>query len=469
MKAQKDRKAEKPCSRLGVVLSSFLLIILLVGGSSGLSSSIALEETTGGGGREEDLKPDGLTTEDEKGGVPEPPYPIDPDPVIPDPGNLSQRIGYFSEENLGNFVFFDVIERGIADHTHHRFTEENITLFESITVEDLQIFEKTRKDYLYDIRGDRADFRIYDKPSALTRIDVKPEDIPFGEQSISFNIDEEHGEIIGGGPKTVEIDYGEFRGVLMPYGSIEGRIDQMTRRDSYVNYTLTEKTSFVFMLEEKRAYEFIDVFEFKNEAISDGQLGAEVRVEKIENEYHYRTIEYADMKVLSQMINEKTLQMMVSSDSIENGGAIVAADISSTVIDVTSHDDLNVTFDKEPIPEVETYTEMIDRSKEATYILLSGEEGAQIFVNIPSFSSHTIMIEEIVDTEIEDTYLGDILYYLPGIIVAGAVAAIGSIYKKYKNKIKENKEEEDGVKGKEIDHKKELKNQETKEKDLGER
>lgn len=368
----------------------------------------------------------------------------DPGPVIPDPGNWSDRIGGFDEAGVGSFVSFGMMEDGIQDYTHYRYAEEPITLFESVVVEDLTVYEETPKDYTYEIKGDRADFRFYDEPSALMRVDVKPQET---EQHVSFHIDEEQAEIKPGGPRVAKVDYGEFTGTLIPYGVLEGRREDM-EDPSHVNFTIEERTSFFFRIEEKRVYDGVDLSEIITQSLEEGRLGAEARIEKVEDEHRQMSMIYGDFILQSQMLDSEAFKIMVSSDSLGEEGKVVVADISSTVMNISAAKDLNVTFDGEIIPEVGSYSELTARSDEACYWMVMGEEGVKVFVNVPNFSTHTIMIEDVADTPDldEETYIGDYLYYIPGVLLSVAGVTFGAIYRKYRKKIQkeaENKSDTD--------------------------
>lgn len=400
-----------------VVLSSLLLITLLFGPS--VTDAVSILD--GYEGYED--PPDDI------------PGPIDP--TIPDPSNLSKRIGGFIEDNVGSFVSSDIIEDGIANHTHNRYTEENITLFSSIRVENLVIYEQNPENHHYRIKGDRADFQVYDKPSAEMNIDVKPLEVLDEDQLISFEIGEENAHVTPIGTEGVKIDYGEFTAILMPYGPMEGERDIVKRngKPSQVDFTVAKETSFIFRIQEERIYDDLDINEILLQGIKEKRLGAKIRVEAMNEGYHQMSVIYDEISLLGQVLDKGRFQMMVSSDTLGEEGKIVLADISSTVMDVSSFDNLKVTFDGESIPEVDSYSELTDRSNEPTYLILSGDEGVKVFVNVPHFSTHTIIIEDwidITDTDLEETYLGDLFYYIPGVVFSAAVVSIGAIYKRYR-------------------------------------
>ncbi|GEM_PF-2475739 len=435
-----------------VVISSLLLVCLLLAPSAAVGSPVHDEAADDIANRQRNVPYDRVDADRDlsEQSVPHdydpPDDPIYPDPVIPDPGNLSRRIGSFGEDKEGSFVSFDVLDDGIKDHIHHRYTEEGVNLFKSIRVEDLTIYEKTPRDYLYEIRGDRAHFRVYDKPSAVMTIDVRPQEGPEMEQHISFEIDDQNTDIIPMGANGLQIDYGEFTATLLPYGPMDGLREYVRGRTSYINFTVFEQTSFVFRVEEKRIYHDVDIFEMMNQGIESGRIGAEVRAETVNGHYKQMSVIYDRIALMSQMLDDRAFQMVVSSDTLGNDGKVIMADISSTLMDISEAEDLNVTFDGEPIDRVDSYSELTARSGEATYLLITGEESAKIFVNVPHFSTHTIIIEESVDITDEPTvgYIGDFMYYLPGIVISAVVVILGAVL----TKSKKSKEKEKGFEGK---------------------
>ncbi|MFO8109472.1 MAG: hypothetical protein R6U17_02975 [Thermoplasmata archaeon] len=365
--------------------------------------------------------------------------PIDPSPVIPDPSDLSRRIGGYREDSVGSFVFFDVVDEGIENHTHY-YTEEKIVLFKSISVENLVIYEQKTESYLYNIKSDRADFQIYDDTSAKMKIDVKPSAVLDGEVSVSFEIDEENADIIPIGNEGVKIDYGAFTATLVPYGPMEGRMDITGRngRPTHITFTVTEDTLLIFWIEDERIYEDFNINEMMRVGIIEKQIGGKIRVESENEQPYHMSVIYDDISLLGRALDNRTLHMMVSSHTLGEEGNIVVADLSSTVMNVTSFEKLNVAFDGEPIPEVDSYSELTAKSSEAACLILRGREGVMIFVNVPHFSTHSIVIEGMIDISeaaLEENYLGVYLYYIPTLVFSGVAVSFGSIYKIYKEKI----------------------------------
>ncbi len=356
-----------------------------------------------------------------------------PGPGIPDPGNRTRRIGDFKEGMRGSFVSFERGSEGIDEHIYLIDTDEEVTLFNSIEIPDISVFEEISKEVLYQVNGDRATMEIYDKPSALMKIEVRPITT---EQTISFR--KENLNIEGREKNSIRIDYGGFIGTLTPYGS-SGQPPVV--EDDSITYIVEEATTFIFRLDEEMIYGDEEISGIIERGIMEGRIGAEVRVEAKNDGFQQMSVIYDELNLLSQMLNDRTFQLMVSSETLGREGKIIAVDISYSVMDISSVKELNITFDGDEAYIVENYQQLMGKSDVPAALPLLGEEGIQIFVNVPNFSTHTIVIEDLtgVTEEIKE-FFGDYIYYIPAAVVTGGLVIFGALYqKKYRKKEFENR------------------------------
>ncbi|MBS3816975.1 MAG: hypothetical protein KGY76_05370 [Candidatus Thermoplasmatota archaeon] len=354
---------------------------------------------------------------------PDPDPPDPPGPGIPDPENITRRIGNFEDDKKGGFVSFDSVEEGISNHTFIAW--EDVTLFESVTIDGLNVYEERSNGYVYQIMGDRGEIHVYDDASARLKFDVRAVG---PEQQISFKAGELTPEEKQNG--IVGMSNDGFSGSLIPYGSSKNdETLDLSVQDGFINYTVETKTSFIFRLDERRNYRGIEDYSgFINQGFSEGQIGAELRVEAVEDGFYQMPLFYGDMNLQSKMMNERTLRMMVSSSPLETENKLVVVDISSTVMNVSSPEDLEMTFDNESIEHVDSYSDLVEKSEEPGYTLLRGEEGIQVLVNVPHFSTHTITLqrtEEVTQAESEESYFGRYVYYLPAAMITACIVAFG--------------------------------------------
>lgn len=346
-----------------------------------------------------------------------------PGPGIPDPGNRTRRIGDFKEGMRGSFVSFERGSEGIDEHIYLIDTDEEVTLFNSIEIPDISVFEEISKEVLYQVNGDRATMEIYDKPSALMKIEVRPITT---EQTISFR--KENLNIEGREKNSIRIDYGGFIGTLTPYGS-SGQPPIV--EDDSITYIVEEATTFIFRLDEEMIYGDEEISGIIERGIMEGRIGAEVRVEAKNDGFQQMSVIYDELNLLSQMLNDRTFQLMVSSETLGREGKIIAVDISYSVMDISSVKELNITFDGDEAYIVENYQQLMGKSDVPAALPLLGEEGIQIFVNVPNFSTHTIVIEDLtgVTEEIKE-FFGDYIYYIPAAVVTGGLVIFGVLYQK---------------------------------------
>jgi len=359
-------------------------------------------------------------------------------PVRPDPGEMSRRIGAFEEE-IGSFVSFEPMEEGISNHSIRVGEDEYLTIFDEVSIEEFGKYDERDAGPTYFLRGIAAEFQLYDTPTTLLKLDV----YSLGEsgRDVSFRL---------GDMDDIEVDEKEVRISNEVYsGSLiyldrrgqgqqgpEERNDFTIENDDLISFTVEERATFIFRME-------MDGFEgrirnFLRERIRKGRIGAEFRIESKDEGYIHKSTSYRDVDMKAQMRDENTLEMLVSSDTLDEG-TLLLLDISSTVMEISSKEDIDLHFDGELAEFVEKDNiEELDESDEPSYTLIQGDEGTHILVNVPTFSTHSITVEYI--TETLDQYLGSLIYYIPAAIGSVGLVLFGLLYKKRDKKEEKKKD-----------------------------
>ncbi len=362
-------------------------------------------------------------------------------PGIPDPGEMTRKIGGF-EGKIGSFVSFDTIEDGISDYSLRIDEDQHLSIFDEVKVEEFGKYDENAADHTYFLEGNGAEFQLYDNPSTMLKLDVHS--LEESGRRVSFRlgdmeVDEEEDGV-------VRISNDHYSGNLISIdisrsgrgGPREGN-DFIREKDGFINFTVEDRATFVFRMD-------MDGFQERTrnsvrERIRDGRIGAEFRIESTEEGYSYLPFSYRDVNMKAQMRGENKIEMLVSSSTLGDEGTLLLIDISSTVMDISSKEDIQLLFDGEPATfmGVEEVFEL-EESDDPFYTLIPGEEGAHLIVNVPSFSTHSITVEYL--TETIDQYLGDLMYYIPAATASVGLVLLGLLYRK-DDKDKEKKKDKD--------------------------
>lgn len=378
-----------------------------------------------------------LEDDDESSGPP-----VDVGPVIPDPGKMRRKIGGF-DGRVGSFVTFETMEKGISNHSLRIGEDQYLSIFDEISIEEFGKFDEGFVDHRYTLKGNAAEVELYDSPTAILKLDVYS--FEGSERHVSFKL----GDMELDGEKNrekgmVTISNGLYSGKLISLDifdhserGFEERKDFMIENDDFINFTVEERATFIFRMEMDGFRE--EILEFVRERMRVGRIGAEFRIESTDEEYRYYSTSYRDVNMKAQMRDENKLDILVSSETLGDQGTLLLLDISSTVMDISSEDDIDLLFDGESADFIEDVSE-IDNSDEPSYTLITGEEGTHILVNVPNFSTHSITLEYITDAI--DQYLGSLTYYIPAATGSIGLVILGLVYRKYNKKEGKNKDED---------------------------
>ncbi len=353
------------------------------------------------------------------------PGPVYP-PEIPDPENMTRRIGHFDGET-GYFVSLEGTEDGISNHALRTGREQFLTIFDEIFIEGFGKYKEEEFGYRYVLKGHAADIHVYDNPSISLVLNVGTIG---SERLVSFKVGDF--EVLQNGNEFVRIGHGDYTGSLISiehgYSRSEPDID-----DGFINFKVTDHTTFVFRLERK-GFMDIRLSEFINDNMCQGRIGAEFRLETFQEYYFYMHVSYRDVNLATRMRDEKTLDIMVSSETLGEEGTILLLDISSTAMDISSAEDLKLDFNREKAALVDDYSDLED-SRGPAYMVITGEEGVRILFNVPHFSTHTITIVYIA--EVSEHYLGSLLYYVPTAVFSAGIVLLGLM--SYNKRVKKGK------------------------------
>lgn len=382
------------------------------------------------------------TEDEENGKVDGPPVDIDPDPIVPDPGNMTKKIGGFGEdmgELVGSFVTFETIENGISNHSLTISEDKQLEIFEKISVEEFDKYEERIVGHTFYLEGNGAEFQLYDSPSTMLKLDVHP--VEESERNVSFKLGDVNVDQIDKG--RIGITNEDYSGNLISIDTsgsdrqppIE-RDNFMEVKDGFINFTVEERATFIFKMEmdgfQKETRDFV------REGIRRGRIGAEFRIESPDEEgYIHTSFSYRDVDMKAQMRDENTLDMLVSSKTLGDEGTLLLLDISSTVMDISSKEDIDLLFDGKSADFMEDLSE-VDESEDPSYTLIHGEEGTHILVNVLEFSTHSITVEYIAD--VVDQYLGSLTYYIPAATASVGLVIFGLLYKKNDKEEKKKKD-----------------------------
>ncbi len=363
-----------------------------------------------------------------------------PEDVIPDPGRMRERIGSFMGDKRGSFVSFEAYDGGFRDHKLE--STDNITLFEKVSVEDFKLFEENSHGARYVLEGDGAEIEIFDNPSALFKMELRPVE---SKRNVSFSL----GDMTIQKEGTQRIDFSfdsyERSASLVLIEPVKSEENFAEIQDGHINYTLKEKTTFLFNIESENEQERE---QFSNEfkgAIAEGKIGGQFRVESANDQIKQMSVSYRDVNMMGQMKNERTLEMMVSSETLGKEGTVLTIDVSSSVMDIKSAEDINLKFDGKNAFLADDFSDL-ESADDPAYLIMVGEEGAQLLVRVPEFSTHSITVEYLEG--VTEEYLGSLVYYIPSALLSIGLVLFGVLYrrdhdKKEKDDEEENKEKEE--------------------------
>ncbi len=362
--------------------------------------------------------------------------PDDVGPVKLDPGNMPRKIGNF-EGKAGAFVSFDTVENGISNH-YLNGENQQIKIFEKISVEEFGKLDEESMGHTYFLKGDGAEFQLYDNPSTMLKLDVYPTEE--SGRNVSFELgDMEVGETEKGRVSIIKDDYSGSLLSIDIFGP--GRQDPRERDDfrnennGSINFTVRERATFIFRMEMDGFQE--RVRDFVRGKMRTGRIGAEFRIESSSEGYNQISFSYREVNLKAKMREESTLEMLVSSKTLGEEGTLLILDISSTVMNISSREDIDLRFDGETADFTDEISEL-DKSDDPIYTLIDGKEGTHLLVKVPNFSTHSITVEHITDSM--DQYLGSFNYYIPAAMASVGLVTIGLLYRKNEKKDKKKKD-----------------------------
>jgi len=367
--------------------------------------------------------------------------PDDVGPVRADPGGMSRRIGGF-EEGIGSFVSFEPMENGILNHSIRIGEDEHLTIFDEVSVEEFGKYDESVAGHTYFLKGNAAEFRLYDTPTTLLKLDVYS--LSESGRQVSFRLGDMDVIEVDESEREVRISNEVYSGSLIyldrPGHAQRGPEENngfIIENDEFINFSVEGRGTFIFRMEMDGFGQKIR--NFVRERMRRGRIGAEFRIESTDEEFRHTSTSYQDVNMKAQMRDENTLEMLVSSDTLADEGTLLLLDISSTVMEISSKEDIDLHFDGELAEFVEKDNiEELDELDYPSYTLINGDEGTHILVNVPTFSTHSITVEYI--TERLDQYLGSLFYYIPAAIASVGLVLFGLLYRKRDKKEEKKKD-----------------------------
>ena len=344
-----------------------------------------------------------------------------------DPGNMTRKIGGF-ENRIGSFVSFETIEDGIANHSVFIGEDEHISIFDEISVEDFNRYDERTAGQTHFLNGHGAEFRLFDNPSTMLKLDVHS--FEGADREVSFRLGDMEIEEEKDG--MVRISDGTYSGNLIYRDVSIPSIPDPIGGDAFggenaefINFTVEGRATFIFRMETDGFRD--EIVNFMREGMRKGRIGGEFRIESIDDTYAQTSFSYRDLSMEAQLRDGNKLEMLVSSQDEE--GTILHLDISSSVMDISSEEDVELRFDDEIATNLEDISDL-EVTDEPSYTLIHGEEGTHIFFNVPSFSTHSITVEHLTEVvETAEQVFGSLIYYAPTALITAGLVIVGLLYK----------------------------------------
>ncbi len=126
------------------------------------------------------------------------------------------------------------------------------------------------------------------------------------------------------------------------------------------------------------------------EGISNGTIGAEIYIDSADS---YDVATFGDMSVLADFPNPNTMNLNVSSGSMN--GTVLAVNIGGSLYNSLLERNPVIKYDGNNIYPANSFEDVIDLTNDfghSEYLLAMGSTGAYIFVSVPTFSSHIISL-----------------------------------------------------------------------------
>ncbi len=288
------------------------------------------------------------------------------------------RLNYENGYCVGNFIKFLFDEGDIVDYTLIR--DENVTVFDFVHISGFAPGEPETHGSVWKVKDSDTTVEIHDNPIALLKIkavssitiDLNLADNIFASSyKNSSNIIKIYGEIEG---KIILAGNGNFTEISNDTVSIsvdnEGMLLFMASPLPDVSINVNHQEEY----EEKLA-----------EAIKNGKVCARLMVQP-NNETD--NMIFSDANISCNTFKNKIRVILNSSGE----GKVVVIDVHEDVLNLSK--DIVVTLDNLTIPMAKDYDDIlnIEENETAEYLVLSGANGIQVLVAIPSFSTHTIEI-----------------------------------------------------------------------------
>lgn len=353
--------------------------------------------------------------------------------AVKDNGDINSPPGFVNPgegigKPSGSFVSFDPIENGISNYSFNIDQDQQLRIFDKITVEEFGKYEESIKGQTYFSKGQAAEFQLFDNPSTMLKMDVHS--LEESGRQVSFSLgdmevsDEGDGDMVniggeGHSGNLISLDISD------PDQSAPSETNDFTvENDNRISFTVEDKATIIFRMENEGLSD--EISSFVREKMRNGEIGAEFRIESSKDDYNHMYFSYRDVDVKAQMKDENKLEMLVSSETLGDEGTLVLLDVSSAVMDVSSEEHIDMSFDGGTVSFMEDASE-VSESDDPSYTLVNGEEGTHILVKVPSFSTHSITVENIRD--VVNQYMGSLVYYGITSVVTGGLVIVGLLYR----------------------------------------
>ncbi|MFW6083167.1 MAG: hypothetical protein ACOC7O_00820 [Thermoplasmatota archaeon] len=362
-------------------------------------------------------------------------------------------IGHFENGTDGKFVSFDLVQNIINNYTIKR-GNDSITAFNKITIENFVIDDQENEGVYYEIEGDDTDIKIFDVAPGLMKINSEGEDLT----NISFDLGDfqvngQNGRNLNltygnysakilsvsqGPPDKIPVEYGDDKddedkgreppvNVTPPINITPPDIPEnylkVTVENGYINYSFTGDTFILFRMTDLKDERESELEEEISEGISRNEIGGEISIDSDNVGYREVSIEYADMRMMTQVQEKNKVKLMVSSNTLRENGKIVVAEISKRVLNVDDVKDMEIRFDDEKISMADDYADLKDISDGAEYLISIGQDKIQVLVMVPNFSTHSIDITKDITKAVESgtNIIGNISYYIPAVVITSLI------------------------------------------------
>ena len=338
----------------------------------------------------------------------------------------SARLGLFGGFNQngsileGRFLSFMLNESSgtLANYTVAT-TDGDVVLFDAIGLKDFVPENISLMGSLFVERDSNVSIVVHDNPVALIHMASNR-----SFESVNFSLGSGISAVVL--PKSGNDSNDSF--ALVSGAGVQGILTAKNgtlsiESDGLGNFTITANASDV-MLRMKPAFAkgHMALVGAVQDAIIDGRIAGELSLTFRNGSAMYDLMQYrTGFEVEVQQANQNHVRLAVSSS--EHAGKVTIINLDQGTFDTQTGNDMMVTLDGNGVRQTQNPLEVLSASgslnSDAVYCIESSDNGSQILVYIPSFSTHVLDLSSV-------SPLASILSLTGLLAVLGAMVAVGA-------------------------------------------